>query len=287
MHIGADLYSVLGMIMSGARNYTGKTIKRLFGLARNKCAFPHCEKEMSDENSAKHSNICHIEAANKGGERWNYDMTDLQRADYDNLILLCPPHHEETNDYSVADLKSMKKMHEDQMAQRLSNERPLIKRPSLLTEVINKISSTDIDEVEDEPVDNAFAIQDKLDYNCVVSNRPLIESYKIYQGKINALYSEIERAGSSKKKSILRIVKHFYLEAKGRILGHDQSLKAVKNNADQLIDSVRRKLHEVIEDSANNHIDASYEEIEFAVSIIVVDGFLRCKILEEPVDDSK
>lgn len=276
--------------MAGPRTYTDKTLKRLFGLARNKCSFPGCEAEMSDEHSAKHSNICHIEAANEGGERWNPDMTDFERADYENLILLCPPHHGETDDeavYTVDVLKDMKKSHEDDMAARVSNEKPLSKRPSLLTDVINKISSSDIDEVKDEPVDNAFSIESKLKYNCVVSNRPLMENYKIYQGKINSLYSEIERAGSTKKNSILRSVKHFYLEAKGRLLGHDQSLDAVKRNADKLIDSVRRRLHEIVEDSSNNPIDASYEEIEFAISIIVVDGFMRCKILEEPQVDNK
>jgi len=46
--------------MSDPRNYTDKTLKRLFGLSRNKCSFPGCENEMSDKKSAKHSNICHI-----------------------------------------------------------------------------------------------------------------------------------------------------------------------------------------------------------------------------------
>ena len=271
--------------MSGPRDYTDKTLKRLFGLSRNRCSFPDCEKEMSDNKSAKHSNICHIEAANEGGERWNVNMEDKQRADYDNLILLCPPHHDETNDvgkYKVNVLKKMKKKHEREMEARCSAERPLSQRPSLLADVINKISGIDIDEVTDEPVINSFSVEDKISYNDVVENTPIIQEYSGYQGKINALYSEFERSGNGRKTSLLRNVKSTYLEAKGKILGDDQSLNNVRIHADQLIEYVKRRLHEQVDASLNNDSALPYEDVEFAVSIVMVDGFMRCKILEEP-----
>lgn len=66
-------------------------------------------------------------------------------------------------------------------------------------------------------------------------------------------------------------------------MGIDQSLENIRKHADQLIDTVRRNLHEIIDDSANNDLSVAYEDVEFAVSILVVDGFLRCKILEEPI----
>ena len=271
--------------MAGPRSYTEKTLKRLFGLACNRCSFPGCEEIMSDEHSAKNSNICHIEAAKEGGERWNKDMTDLQRADYDNLLLLCVRHHDITNDvnvYTVDKLKAMKKSHEQEMERRTSNDRPLNKRPSLLTDVINKIVSTDIEDVDEEPVTNSFSIEDKIEFNHVATNKPLITEYRVYQGKINALYSEFERSGSAKKQGVLRAIKLMYVTAKGELLGADQSLENIRKHADQLIDLVRRKLHEIIDDSANNNSLIAYEDVEFAVSILVVDGFLRCKILEEP-----
>jgi len=275
--------------MSASRNYTDKTIKRLFGLGRNKCSFPGCEKEMSDEKSAKHSNICHIEAANKGGERWNFNMTDVERADYNNLILLCPPHHDETNDedkYTIDVLKSMKKKHEREMESRCSAEKPLAKRPSLLAEIINKIAVADLDEVDDEPVLNSFSVEDKISYNRVVENTPVIKEYSVYQGKINALYSEFERAGDRRKNSLLRNVKHIYLDAKGKVLGTDQSLTNVRAQADQLLEYVKRHLHELVDESLNNHCSLPYEDVEFAVSIVMVDSFMRCKILEEPTSDN-
>jgi len=100
-----------------ARKYTDKTLKRLFALSGNMCAFPGCDKLLVNENNAKDSNICHIEAANEDGERYNPDMTDIERADYPNLILLCIQHHDETNDvkkYPVNVLKKMKSDHESE-----------------------------------------------------------------------------------------------------------------------------------------------------------------------------
>jgi len=271
--------------MSGPRAYTDKTLKRLFGLSRNRCSFPGCEKEMSDEKSAKHSNICHIEAANDGGERWNVNMNDKQRANYDNLILLCPPHHDETDDvdkYKVKTLTDMKKIHEREMEKRCSAEKPLSQRPSLLADVINGIAAVDFDDMDDEPVANSFSVDDKISYNAVIENQPIIQEYSGYQGKINTLYGEFERIGNGRKTSLLRNVKSIYLEAKGKILGADQSLCNVKRNADPLIEYVKRRLHELVDTSINNDNSLPYEDVEFAVSIVMVDAFMRCKILEEP-----
>jgi hypothetical protein len=271
--------------MAGPRDYTDKTLKRLFGLSRNKCAFPSCEKEMSDEHSAKHSNICHIEAANAGGERWNPNMTDVQRADYDNLVLLCPPCHDITNNvqkYTVTVLKHMKKDHEQEMAQRVSGARPLTKRPTLLANVINKISAIDLEQLIENPVINSFSVEDKIKYNQVFENKGIIQEYSGYQGKLNTLYIEFERDGNGRKDSLLRNVKQIYIEAKGKLLKADDSLANIQQHADELFNYVKRRLHELIDDSKNNDDTLPYEDVEFAVTIVMVDAFMRCKMLEEP-----
>ena len=141
--------------MAGPRDYTYKTIKRLYGLSGNQCAFPDCDERMANDENAKNSNICHIEAANKGGERYNPKMTDAQRADYPNLILLCVQHHDKTNDeerYTVDVLKEMKAKHEDEITKKLN---PIL-NPSILTTVINTISSMDIDEFESSDCKKCF-----------------------------------------------------------------------------------------------------------------------------------
>jgi len=59
--------------------------------------------------------VCHIEAAEENGERFNAAMTDEARRQAANLMLMCYEHHQKTNDvavYTVAKLKQMKADHE-------------------------------------------------------------------------------------------------------------------------------------------------------------------------------
>lgn len=59
--------------------------------------------------------ICHIEAAEEGGERFNEAMSDEGRAEFPNLMLMCYEHHVVTNDverYPVSVLQAMKAAHE-------------------------------------------------------------------------------------------------------------------------------------------------------------------------------
>ena len=98
-----------------ARNYTQKT---LFALSASQCSFLNCGKKIVNERNAKDSNICHIQGANQGSQRYNLNMSDNERADYDNLILLCHQHHDKTdnvNDYTVEILVDMKKNHENKI----------------------------------------------------------------------------------------------------------------------------------------------------------------------------
>jgi hypothetical protein len=90
---------------------------RLLALSGNKCAFPECDQPLVNEDGHFVGQFCHIEAAEKGGERYNPDQTDEERRSIDNLILLCANHHIVTNDtekYDIAFLKQMKRNHERQ-----------------------------------------------------------------------------------------------------------------------------------------------------------------------------
>jgi len=90
-------------------------VRALFARSGNRCAFPGCTAHLVNERNLFVGQICHIEAAEPGGERYNPQQTDDNRRDYHNLILMCYPHHVETNDvevYTVEILKQMKEYHE-------------------------------------------------------------------------------------------------------------------------------------------------------------------------------
>ncbi len=97
-----------------------KTIKILFGRSGNQCAFPGCEQVLIDGNNVI-ADVCHIEAANEDGERYNPEQTDEERRGEENLILLCATHHRVTNDvnrFTVEILKKMKITHESKFSSR-------------------------------------------------------------------------------------------------------------------------------------------------------------------------
>ena len=96
-------------------NIKTTTLRNLFLRSGNECAFPECDVEMVNSYDQYVGNVCHIEAAEEGGERYNQRQTDEERRAYSNLILLCANHHKVTNDvgrYPVHVLHSMKMEHE-------------------------------------------------------------------------------------------------------------------------------------------------------------------------------
>ncbi len=259
-----------------ARNYSTQTLKKLFGLSGNQCSFPGCPKVLVNEDNAKDSNICHIEGANKEGERYREDMTDSERAGYDNLILLCVQHHDETNDedkYDVASLKEMKQAHvAKHTGEKIRNN------PSMLKNTVNAIAAIDIDEYENENDLTAFNINEKLRHNHVIRNASLIQEYKVYHHKINSLYDELEAQGSLKKNKILALIRNYYIKAKGAYSSSPEiSIETVRLHADDIIDDVLKALC-----SELNGSGAFVDDIIIGVDLIVVDAFMRCKILENP-----
>lgn len=95
-------------------------IRSLLARSGNKCAFPGCTHPVVNEINKLVAEICHIEAAEEGGPRYNLNQSDYERRGYDNLIILCRRHHLEThyvNLYSVERLRKMKYDHESQFAE--------------------------------------------------------------------------------------------------------------------------------------------------------------------------
>lgn len=259
-----------------ARNYSPLTIKKLYGLSGNECSFPGCSKKMVNQSTAKNSNICHIEAANSDGQRYREAMTDKERADYDNLILLCIDHHTETDDekiYTVKKLKEMKDEHEAKIA-----SRSLGHSPTMLKIAINKISNIGLKKLKDSDGAKTFNITKKLDYNKIIEKRRLINDLKVYYRKLNILYDELDSAGSLKKENLLDNIHHIYLDVSGRYIGsHDDYMPIIKQHSDAIFEDVFDELLRLVDFG-----DVTIEELSPSLRVVMVDAFMRCKILEEP-----
>jgi len=94
---------------------TRETIRRLFLLSGNQCAFPECTAPIIMEDGTYVGQVCHICAAEPGGERFDISQTNEQRREFENLLLMCPAHHVVTDDvdaYPVLRMKQLKAAHE-------------------------------------------------------------------------------------------------------------------------------------------------------------------------------
>lgn len=268
--------------VSKARDYKPTTLKRLYLLSGNQCAEPKCTKKLlANDGITIVSKICHIEAAGSLGSRYNPNMTDDERRDFPNLILLCDECHSivdnkvNESQYPVPILKQWKKDHEGKVLEKLTSN------PSLLVNAINAISGLALKDTSTPEAESLspFVIEEKISYNSIVRNKYLIDEYKIYYTKINSLYQELENEGIFKKENLLRYIRNLYLKIKGRYVKDSNNVQEVVSaNSDNIIDDIQNELSESIvkEDSIHK------EDIEFGITIIMVDSFMRCKILEQP-----
>lgn len=101
--------------MASATGPTLATIKRLFAISGNLCAFPHCQQSLV-HGAKVTGRICHICAASPGGPRYDAGMSDDERHAFENLLLMCPIHHDVIDAdpvaYSVERLTTLKAEHE-------------------------------------------------------------------------------------------------------------------------------------------------------------------------------
>ncbi|HEX3069107.1 MAG TPA: hypothetical protein VHX14_11070 [Thermoanaerobaculia bacterium] len=96
---------------------TEATAKRLYAVSGNACAFPRCPLPLIDPASGTLTGrICHIRARNPKGARYDTLQTDEQRNSFENLILMCPIHHDvidaDEKSYTVERLLQLKQDHE-------------------------------------------------------------------------------------------------------------------------------------------------------------------------------
>ncbi len=274
------------MASNQGRGYSRLTLKKLFALSGNQCAFPDCDVMfMNSDDDTNYSNICHIEDANQDthkADRFNSLLSGQERADYENLILLCPNHHITTNDiglYDVKALKSMKREHEIIIRKRIAGKNLISKYPSALNTVISSIGQKLVAGVQDDEPISAPDPEKKIKFNNIIEYKPIIDTYKVYQGKLSKIYQEIERQGSTRKEYILKNINTLYLREKGKYSG----LAEIQANADNILRNVEKALWDLIEHSNNRNEEMPFEAVQMGVLIVMVDAFMRCEILEEPI----
>ncbi|MFD1524380.1 hypothetical protein [Pseudonocardia yunnanensis] len=103
------------------------TLRELFLLSGNRCAFPGCEHAVINEDGAFIAEVCHIEGALPGGERFNSEMDNEARRAAANLLLLCHEHHVVTDDESLFDVARMHAIKRDHEARFMAGVAALVR----------------------------------------------------------------------------------------------------------------------------------------------------------------
>lgn len=145
-----------------------------------------------------------------------------------------------------------------------------------------KLFFTDV-EIEKE-LTAPFNPEKKIAYNNVVKFKIIIDNYKSYVGKISSIYKEFDNQGTNKTHIVLENIKLAYIKEKAAILtkiNGREEIDLIREAADIIVEKVEDALMHEIKTSSN--IDSSSETINLSLQIVLIDAFIRCKILEEPI----
>lgn len=100
---------------------TAEVLRQLYLLSGNNCAMPGCDHVITDGNGVVVGHICHIQAAMPEGARFDVNMTNEQRREASNLVLMCGGHHTQIdsksyeNEYTLAVVRKIKATHESKL----------------------------------------------------------------------------------------------------------------------------------------------------------------------------
>lgn len=156
----------------------------------------------------------------------------------------------------------------------------VVKNPSILARVVNVISKLDLDDkINYGVLKEAPVIEDKIKYNDVKAYFGLINDYGLYGKKLDGIYQTLEQEKPGRKNKLLRNITDIYKKEKGS-LTTDDNIEIIRENADIIIENIIKKLD--LETKESSNINAENEDIKAAISIVVADAFIRCKILEDP-----
>lgn len=151
----------------------------------------------------------------------------------------------------------------------LGSEIDPIKLETNLATIINILSKEDWNNGDDNPEKVKFEIDRKITHNNLKSAKIIIEDYSIYHSRLDKIYSEFDKQGSNKSKTVLSTIRQEYAKLSANLTD------------DELFFTIIDKVQEKILDSAN-YQNIPFDELELCVNILVVDAFIRCKIFENP-----
>ena len=138
-----------------------------------------------------------------------------------------------------------------------------------IAEIINRLASEDLSFVNSTNTTVPFNINDKIIFNDLKRSALLIEDCKIYSSLIDGIYNTFDQLGKNKSLSVLKFIRNHYIKLSQDYTSDELFLKT----KDALVESIQ---------NSSNFDSIPLDELEFCVTIIVVDAFIRCQIFKHP-----
>jgi hypothetical protein len=158
--------------------------------------------------------------------------------------------------------------------------------PSTLASVVNilgkRLSSGDTFVYIDD-----FSIEHKKDFNNVRAYRDIMDEYGLLVGKLTAVYNECDEAGTNITFNTLSNIRLHYLKVKKELTTLHPKLPAievVRMFSDEIFERVEQRLLEDLKRSSN--IAETIESVHLSIQVIMIDAFIKCKILENPIENA-
>ncbi len=135
--------------------------------------------------------------------------------------------------------------------------------------VVVKALATNVKDWSKERRPIEFDVEKKIDFNHLEGKKRLINDYKLYIGKLNAVYGEFVDNATDYSFIIIQNLSDMY----SRYLGQYES------NAlfDKIVDETR-----VVALNSRSAEDIPVDRLNVCINVIVVDAFIRCRIFEDP-----
>ena len=167
---------------------------------------------------------------------------------------------------SIAEMRQVYDLVKEVLGQEINCE----KVDTNLAYIVEILAKENLSIDSTSPEINEFAIEEKINYNDLSDIRGIIDDYKIFYSKLDAIYSEFDKQGKNKSFSVFQEIRRLYIELKGN-----------QKSPVEIFFQIIEKLISVVQKS-NNYEELPFEELQTCMDIIVVDAFIRCKIFENP-----
>ncbi|QRZ21544.1 SMEK domain-containing protein [Vibrio sp. sp1] len=152
----------------------------------------------------------------------------------------------------------------------LGNGVDVAKLDSNLAIIINILAKENWHGNVGESTIKQFEIERKISHNELDSAKDLIEEYSLFHGRVDSKYSVFDSQGSNKSSSVLATIKREYIKS-----------KKGASDSDEIFFNVIEALKNKVIESAN-YSEIPIDELELCIDILVVDAFVRCKIMDNP-----